>query len=289
MSNKLKATWWYEPNFGDALNPYLLGKLSGRRVEYCPQHRPFFKEEFKRFLSNPCTFDWQRMKWPETKEPVIMAIGSMLEHSKPNYLIWGTGFLRESGRFGGGKVLAVRGKFSAAKLVEQGFPKCEVYGDPALLLPLVYQVKGWEHKQEKHRIGVIPHYEDYNTIKGMYPDYEIIDMNTYDVESVINKILDCDCILSSSLHGVIVAHAYGIPALWIRGKGTGSETIKFKDYFSSVGIPFYGGSFDLDRLIKLFLEDIPDKFLEYMLPQVSITHIQKRLLEVAPFSINISF
>lgn len=289
MSNKLKATWWYEPNFGDALNPYLLGKLSGRRVEYCPQHRPFFKEEFKRFLSNPCTFDWQRMKWPETKEPVIMAIGSMLEHSKPNYLIWGTGFLRESGRFGGGKVLAVRGKFTAAKLVEQGFPNCEVYGDPALLMPLVYPAKNMGYNQNKTKLGIIPHYEDYKTIKRMYPDYEIIDMNTYDVESVINKILNCDCILSSSLHGVIVAHAYGIPALWIRGKGTGSETIKFKDYFSSVGIPFYGGSFDFDRLIKLFLEDIPDKFLELMLPQVSIMHIQKRLLEVAPFCTNISF
>lgn len=283
MSNKLKATWWYEPNFGDALNPYLLGKLSGRRVEYCPQHRPFFKEEFNRFLSNPFIFDWQRMKWPETKQPVVMAIGSMLEHSRPNYLIWGTGFLRESGVFGGGKVLAVRGKYSAAKLVEQGFPNCEVYGDPALLMPLVYPVERVDNEKVT-RIGIIPHYLDYQTMRNKYLQYEVIDMNTYDVEFVINRVISCDYIFSSSLHGVIIAHAYGIPALWVKGPGTGKETIKFKDYFSSVEIPYYDGCFDLDDIIKNRLYD-SDELRKFMLPDSNtLIKIQKDLLSVAPFN-----
>ena len=146
MKKRLKATWWYEPNFGDALNPYLLSKLSGCQVEYCPEHRPFFKVELKRFLSNPFKYDWRRMKWPEEKDPVVLAIGSMLEHSRPNYIVWGTGFLKETGVCPGGTVLAVRGPFSSEKLFQQGYKKCEVYGDPALLLPLIYQPNASEHK-----------------------------------------------------------------------------------------------------------------------------------------------
>ena len=46
-----------------------------------------------------------------------------------------------------------------------------------------------------------------------------------------------DSIISSSLHGIIVAHSYGIPAGWWKpsNKVTGDGS-KFEDYAQSVGI-----------------------------------------------------
>lgn len=288
MKKRLKATWWYEPNFGDALNPYLLEKLSGQKVEYCPEHRPFLKVELRRFLSNPLHFDTNRLKWPETKDPVIMAIGSMLEHARPNYHIWGTGFLRETGKCAGGTFLAVRGKYTSQKLVEQGFPRCDVYGDPALLLPLVYPPKQELCKVPNKVLGIVPHYLDYLEVKNSFPNQKVINLNTYEVESIIDKFLCCEYILSSSLHGIIVAHAYGIPALWIRGRGTGTDDIKFRDYFSSVGIPFYDGGFILSDFVNLPFDSFPNQVKKVMLPEpLLVKQIQNKLLEVAPFPISL--
>ena len=34
MGEYILAHWCYSSNFGDALNPYLLNKLSGKKVKY---------------------------------------------------------------------------------------------------------------------------------------------------------------------------------------------------------------------------------------------------------------
>ena len=65
----------------------------------------------------------------------------------------------------------------------------------------------------------------------------------------------CDFILSSSLHGIIVADSFNIPNAWIYltdkviGKG-----FKFHDYFSAIGINHkplnLDGSESLSQLLK---------------------------------------
>ena len=285
MTNKIYAFWWYEENFGDALTPYLIKKLSGKKVIYTCWHRPYFKVEAKRLLNSITHFkkyDFRRLCWPIKDQPVVLGVGSILWLSLPNYQIWGSGFLRTKDHFKGGEIYAVRGKYSAQKLVGMSYPECKVYGDPALLLPLIYKPR-----KKKEGVGIVPHYTEYEDFKIKFPNYKIINLNTYNIEKTIDEICSCEYILSTSLHGVIVAHAYGIPALWIKKKQLATDDFKYKDYFSSVGLPEYDGAlFDINKLVNLTYNEYPENIKSLMMPsQKAVVDIQKGLISVAPFEI----
>lgn len=89
------------------------------------------------------------------------------------------------------------------------------------------------------------------------------------------------------MHGIITAHAYGIPALWVTfsDKLTG-DGIKFKDYFSAVQIPDYV-AIDLNPEQALTPTQIAELFKrnqQVVLPSKElIKNIQENLLRVAPF------
>lgn len=53
---------------------------------------------------------------------------------------------------------------------------------------------------------------------------------------VVDAIRSSDVVLSSSLHGLIVAEAYGIPASWIRiSDRLQGGSFKFNDYYLATG------------------------------------------------------
>ncbi len=53
---------------------------------------------------------------------------------------------------------------------------------------------------------------------------------------MIDNILSCEIILSSSLHGLIVADAYNTPSSWIKfSNKVYGNGFKFRDYYASIG------------------------------------------------------
>lgn len=283
---KLYAHWCYIDNFGDALNPYLLNKLSGCKVIYCNYKFPNYYSEIKVLIKNILklkSVDVFRLVpplfWKNKK--VILAVGSILDRSRSNYLIWGAGYMNKNEHAQGGQLYAVRGYYSAKKLHSEGFPFCTVYGDPAILLPLVYTPQ----IEKKYECGLIPHLKDYQSVKKIYNSANIINLKTENIEKTIDRIASCKFILSTSLHGIIVAHAYGIPALWIKKGDISTDGIKFQDYFSSVNIPPYWGNFDMSFLINKSYDEIPKDIKNLMLPQIPISEVQKSLIKVCPFTI----
>lgn len=283
--NKLLSHWCYLNNLGDALNPYLLKKLSGENIQYVNYTRPKILFEIKKFLIDCVKFrkyDLNRLKKPETQRPVILAIGSILSRSLPNFMIWGAGFMNNDDSFEGGNIYAVRGKYSAQILYEKGFGYCNVWGDPALLLPLVYNPQ----ITKRYKLGIIPHYSEYSQFKKEYNTENIINLHTTKIEKTIRKIIECHYILSTSLHGLIIAHAYGVPAIWIKKNYIFTDGLKFFDYFSSVDIPKYEGFSNINSLINDINNDIIDPtILTYALPHTNLTVLQNNLLRVAPFPI----
>lgn len=271
-------------NFGDELSPYIIEKLSGEKVKFrniltfrniIGNLKKIIKNIIKarnyKEIKDLCSF---------TNKPIILAAGSILEGSTSRCIVWGTGMAQSQRKIRGGNFLTTRGKLSAAIVRKNGFTvQSNIYGDPAILLPIVYKPKS---KKVNKRIGIIPHYVDYTYCKDhlTHDNYFLINLRTKNIEEVIEQINSCELIYSSSLHGLIVSHTYGIPAIWFQIKEFEGGNFKFEDYFSSVNIQPYS---------PLTFEQIQ---LNKILPSESITvstdiinTIRKELLYLAPFNI----
>ncbi len=168
----------------------------------------------------------------------VYSTGSVMLFTKPNSIVWGTGCI-DRGMIGQTpkKVYAVRGPLTRQEFLKKGIDCPEVYGDPALLYPKIYNPK----VEKKYKWGIIPHYiefesaRDRESIKNLEKKgFKVIDICSGEKE-FINELLEVENVISSSLHGLIMADAYGIPnaRVNISNKLIGGD-FKFKDYYMSV-------------------------------------------------------
>ena len=245
-------------NFGDLLSRYIIEKLTGTAIE----------------------------KYDHRKEYAVHldAIGSIL--SRPELcspaIIWGSGFLSPQtlwkiklsqwswflrGKRCHPKVCAVRGKLTREILVKSGIECPEIYGDPALLMPVIYD----KAVSKKYRLGVILHHNHQHfKEKFMHTNVKWIDVyRSYsDIENFIDEVLACDAVLSSSLHGLIVPNAYQIPCVRLKIKGNSihpkaeREDFKFNDYLSGLNSYCNGEPYDFANLLFDANESINDKIID---------------------------
>lgn len=283
MEKKIKLVYWDEPNFGDVLSPYIIGRLSKEKV-ICKKPFCSVKHCIKVTLQTILLFRFEKIKsihfWWESN---LLGIGSIISWGNKHSVIWGSGFIDENQTFKGGTIYAVRGKYTYEKLKKDGFVCPPVFGDPALLIPLLISPS----KVKTTNIAIIPHWSETDYFIEKYGNkYKIIDLRTSDINKVISEITSSHMILSTSLHGIIVSHAYGIPALWIKYKTLHNSNFKFYDYFSSVGIKEYEG-LDYEEILSSEHNYIScfKNNKEISLPNVDIKLIQKNILEAAPFDI----
>ncbi|MEP3836596.1 MAG: polysaccharide pyruvyl transferase family protein [Algibacter sp.] len=266
---KIQLFWWSESllmekdkeNYGDVLGKYLVEKISKQNVSFV------YPKRFRVFNF------WQ---------PIYVTAGSILAHVNKKCIVWGSGIITKNQEVKAAKFLAVRGPETRNALINQGYVVPEVFGDPALLLPDYYNPV----ITKTHKIGVIPHYVDYEFVKAKYGHLNnvlIIDLMTNNIEKTTNQILQCNYIMSSSLHGIIVSHTYNIPALWIKfSDKLFGDNIKFVDYFKSVEIAPYipmanDVLLDNDALGKLFQKE------EALPKQGVISKLKVGLMGVCPF------
>jgi pyruvyltransferase len=170
----------------------------------------------------------------------LLTVGSGAVKSYQNMTMWGAGVERELPQmvrrfflkswFRKLDIRAVRGPMSRDYLIRLGHKCPEVYGDPAILMPLIYAGQG----EKKYDFSIIPQLVTEKGVREKYPDAHIISMNTDDYKGVIDQIVQSRLIVSSSLHGVILADVYGVPSVWYRGLGKEID-FKYKDYYASTG------------------------------------------------------
>ena len=159
----------------------------------------------------------------------------------------------------------------------------EVYGDPAILLKRFYD----SPKIIKYNIGIIPHIVHFESFAATYlsSDFRIINLKTTEIESVIDDIRECKLILSSSLHGIIVAHTYGVPAIWmsIDGEQLMGDNMKFVDYFLSVGIEPYLPVSQNEVLYNDSMTKVLKRYELKLLPNIDLTVMSDNLFDAMPF------
>lgn len=211
-------------NWGDDINDHFIRLLSGRKVEI--------------YFDTPVAMVLKRQNY--------LCIGSTLNYlTTPETIVWGAGVIDDTLdlRARPARVTAVRGPLTRDYLQACGIDCPEVYGDPALLIPYFYNPAPANLGQEK-RIGIVPHYKDqaspiFAAIRHAHPELEFVDISNYGTwTDFIDRIAACDAVFSSSLHGLIMAEAYGIPNHWVSvSSNVLGRGFKFRDFFASVGKP----------------------------------------------------
>lgn len=202
--------WSNCDNWGDALTPYLVARISGRPV---------------RFDENP--YCWK-----------YFVIGSVLQRADKYSIVWGSGMISPEALPAQAphRVHAVRGPLTRKMLMQSGIKCPDVYGDPALLLPRYFNPP----KSCTYRLGVIPHMVDKNhpwiESSAKEEGVKVIDIEA-DIETFVKDVLSCECILSSSLHGLICADAYEIPnrRIVLSDQIQGAD-FKFLDYYGAANV-----------------------------------------------------
>lgn len=206
-------------NIGDDLNFYMFKELTGKKLFN-------FNDVFN-----------------VRKLPVYLCIGSILNAKWikiKNCIIWGAGARNTHNKLNGKplRILAVRGPLTRNYLLSQNIDCPPIYGDPTLLLPKIYNP---QNMQKKYKLGIIPHMYDRDNpiiteLLRKNKDIVFIDVKHYDDwKNFIDKIVECDFIISSSLHGIIISDAYHVPNQWIKFLDeTYDGPFKYLDYFASV-------------------------------------------------------
>lgn len=170
----------------------------------------------------------------------LLTIGSALHRAADGTVIWGTGLhgasLDHDHAYTSLDVRAVRGPLTAKFLRQRGIDVPAVYGDPAFLLPHIdcgrYRPTG------KYPVGIVPNLYDMRFVEQTrvaekFPELRIIDPRRA-WNTVVADIMDHAFIIASSLHGLVIADAYGIPSRYVRL--TEKENIlKYHDYYLGTG------------------------------------------------------
>jgi pyruvyltransferase len=182
--------------------------------------------------------------WSSPAECELIGAGSILQEAyelkggnRP--FVWSSGLISDNGLripADAFQFCSVRGNLTLGRI--DGVDKSSVtLGDAGLLASYLLPPGSKVIKRKKHRIGILPHYSDVSgefmrVMRHRGKDIFIIDA-TWPCERVIESIAQCEVVLSSSLHGLIVADSVGTPNVHVPMSNLlkGGQ-YKFKDYYS---------------------------------------------------------
>lgn len=223
----IKLYWWrgdgaHDParqNFGDYLSPLLVEMVARRPVVYAP-----------------------------AEQADMFAIGTILKRERkarsrffffPRRLhIWGSGAGDADERFSGRHFYhAVRGTFTRER-IQPAPATAPALGDPGLLVRDYWS--GRPLPQKRYALGVIPHFvdQDSEAVAQLLsiPGSRLINVFS-PIDEILEEVMRCHYVISSSMHGLIISDAFGIPNRRIVISGRIKSSDKFADYYSAFGMP----------------------------------------------------
>jgi hypothetical protein len=210
-------------------------------------------------IITPVILDYFKIPYEYSKDDYeAISTGSIIKKARPGTIVLGSGIIgTTNGCDPQADYRFVRGPITRQHVLDNGGQCPEIYGDPAMLLPLLRY-----SATKKYDLGLIPHWSQYEMVKQRYPKHFIIDLRTDDPLKTLDEITQCRSIASSSLHGIITAHAYGIPAALLEFDPLKGDGSKFLDHYRAIGTEpelstvkdpkFSVGSVDLAPIVNVF-------------------------------------
>ncbi|MGG5751814.1 hypothetical protein ACQ3I4_04225 [Zafaria sp. Z1313] len=208
--------WWsrapYPGHFSEVLKPWIVDRLLSSTPQFGSRQRS-----------------------------LLLGEGTLANTTASN-VVWGGGIRSVGERPSAeARYLAVRGPRTRRAIVENGGECPEVYGDPALLLPML--IPRERPSRRRNYIGLLTGPRDYNAHVSLDGVRAIDPIGTAPaiLERVIDEVLHCHGVLTTSLTGLMIAHAYGVPVRWcvfghhVAAALTDGED--FHDYFEAFDLP----------------------------------------------------
>ena len=159
--------------------------------------------------------------------------------------------------------------------LDRGLP----LGDPALLCAGLIDPS----PRKMFSVGLVPHYVDrgdpaLDALAGrLGPRCAVIDVRLPPLD-FLRRLNACDFVLSSSLHGLIVADALGVPNHWLKlSDKLFGEGYKFRDYYSAFGLAATAPLLPASVTGRVLSE------LDGAYSRPGLAAIQKRLRDCFPF------
>ncbi len=231
--NAVNLHWWklgiQKQNVGDALSTVV--------VEYMMERNQISSDHSS-----------------DNKTKHLFAIGSIIDTTYQDATVWGSGILNGYRTFWWRKlrsldIRCVRGPETRRVLMANGFMCPECYGDPAVLMPLIYNPTLAPSYEQTCEYKVIRHHSDNsispNSLSPMTDDYK----------AFIDELTKCKRVVSSSLHGIILAEAYGIPAVLLKHD---LNMFKYEDYYHSTGRYNFPIASTVEEALEITPAPLPD-------------------------------
>lgn len=191
-----------------------------------------------------------------SKTKHLYTVGSIIFMGLHDATIWGSGLLSDSHVSFFVKSLprplikldirSLRGPETRRILMKYGYKCPEIYGDPAILMPLIYS----NSLEKKYDYTLIHHMSSSASNEGA-------NILTNDYKSFIDRIIQSKLIISGSLHGIILAEVYGVPAILLKDRHD-LDLFKYNDYYYSTGRYNYPIATTVDEALSITPPAIPD-------------------------------
>ena len=225
-------------NVGDSLQRHLNAALFGTRTLHAEQ-----------------------AEQAEQAAPRLLGVGSIAHRARAGDVIWGSGFKDQpltltAAEKAAIEVRAVRGPLTADYLSSNGVavPPDVAFFDPGLL---VAEILPDEIAACRRSSGspcgllLVPHYKDTAVWLDRFPAagrrLRTVDCDLF---VMLREMLAAELVVSSSLHGIILAEALGVPAVLMRPPAT-EPFAKFEDYYLGTGRTAFPVIDDLDEAARV--------------------------------------
>lgn len=229
---KIKVYYAKVPNMGDELNKDIIEKIFGYKVV----RRNYLFGKISGIGSGLGNYTLEGPLWKK----ILKKISSFLS---PNVYIWGTGFVsykeKDEQLYKNTKFCAVRGELSKSRIEKLLGKKLDItMGDAGILASYLIED---EKIEKKYSVGIIAHYKEkdekiFKKLCDRFPNSTFIDVQDTPL-NVTRKIAECETIISSSLHGLIIADSLNVPNVHIVvTNNLLGDGFKFDDYYSAYGI-----------------------------------------------------